>query len=578
MASRQQIIDKINNNPADFSPKEIANAIKSHEHEFVVADLYDLVKYPQSQIKQVRDLLADYEDTKFNQAKTAGLPSALWDYIKEFNRGDKVEEAKGILNALDEQRWKQISDSRVKSDFVQYMSDFPACQHIGECNEILNDFDWYLAEKDDTIEGYQNYLDNHPGVRDEDVKNKIKYYEETQIWKNCEIKGSAGYKEYLTQYPNGRYASEAKIRLSNVSQREKVIEDIKSNKYAASIIQNQVRDNKITWKDVEDVYGEDITEIIKKYKGAPNLPNSKIPEKLQGKGTEVYFWGVRGSGKTCALGTILSYVNKKGMYEPSNCEGATYRDALKSLFKFKESDSFYILPPATNEEQIHEMALSLTNPDTVKNPKNLKTPFTFIDLPGELIHRAYELQGKTKEAIEEIIAKDEASGDDHFKNFNTLLTYLKNQNRPKIHFFIFEYGSHNKTIEINGQDVEIPDDLQALMSVLSDLKVFSKSTVGIYLLMTKADQLQCEKKDRPEKAEEYFNEHFLSFKNNLEKICNESYIGDFCGITFSIGEVYAQQICKFDGADTEKLLRKLFFKSKPEKDGWLNKIIKSLKG
>lgn len=46
------------------------------------------------------------------------------------------------------------------------------------------------------------------------------------------------------------------------------------------------------------------------------------------------------------------------------------------------------------------MALALRNPDKEKNPKGLYTPFTFIDLPGELIEKAYELQGKTKNEIE----------------------------------------------------------------------------------------------------------------------------------------------------------------------------------
>lgn len=576
MATRQQIIDKINSNPTNFSPDLIANIIKSPEHEFVVADLYDLVEYPQSKIAQVRNILADYENTKFQKAVGGGTPDDLRNFITEFGSGKNVEKADSLLKNMDDETWRGISDSQQKSDFVQYKSNFPEGKHIGVCDEILDDFDWYIAKKDDIIEGYQNYLDNHPGVRDDEVKNKIKYYEETQIWKNCEIRGTEGYKEYLNQYPNGRYASEAKIRISNVSQKDKFLNTLRLNKNENDIsaIQRAVRENKIQWSDVEDIFGETITGMIKKYEDTPGLPNSEIPTQLCGKGTEVYFWGIRGSGKTCALGTILSYINKKGLYSQEDCKGAKYRDALKRLFK-QSDDSLCILPPATDEEQIHEMALSLRNPDKVKNPKNLKTPFTFIDLPGELIHRAYELQGKTKVEVEDLLIKDNTSGANHFKNFNTLLTYLKNQKRPKIHFFIFEYGSHEKTIEINGSEVEIPDCLHALMSLLIKLKVFKKSTVGIYLLMTKADRLLCEKEDRPEKAEEYFNEHFSSFKNELEEICSDSFIGDFCGITFSIGDVYAQQICKFDGADTEKLLQKLFLKSKPEND---NRFMKWLKG
>lgn len=574
MPTRQEILDKLNNNPTEFTPAVLANVIKSRDYELTVADLYDLNNFPKETIVAVRSYLSDFENKKFDNAYHSGNPQDLSNFIKEFRNGRNVEEAKNYLKKLDDQIWNSIADSGQKSDFVQYKSDFPDGKHITDCVNILEDFDWYLTKKNDTVEAYSNYRITHPGVHDREVDSLIKNYEDKKTWENCQNKGTEGYREYLSKFPNGQFASEARVRIDNVSQKDRFLNRLRHNKNSEHIpgIQRAVRDNKVSWSDVAEVYGEAITEIIKGYEDYPVLPNSEIPVNLSGNGTEVYFWGIKGSGKTCALGTVLSYINKKGLYAPLPCKGAKYRDALKNLFK--KNASLCILPPATDEEQIHEMALKLKNPDKKINPDGRYTPFTFIDLPGELIQRAYELQGKTKEEVEQTLLNDRANGDSRFKNFNILLNYLKNRNSPKIHFFIFEYGSHDKTVEIEQQQVAIPDCLQALMTVLKDLKVFSKSTVGIYLLMTKADRLPCDKEYRPEMAAEYFDEHFLAFKANLEEICNKSYIGDFCGITFSIGDVYAQQICKFDGEDTEKLLRKLFLKSKPESDKWWTKILK----
>lgn len=574
MATRQEILNDLNNNHTKFTPSVLANVIKSHDYDITVSDLYDLNNFPVEKIIEIRKILSDFENKKFEEARNSLTPRKLNSFIKDFREGKNVENAKKILKDLDNSSWENIADSNRKSDFEQYKSDFPKGNHYRDCNDILNDFDWYLAKKTDTVEAYSNYRINHPGVHDQEIDSLIKNYEDKKTWENCQSKGTEGYREYLLKFPNGQFAPEARVRIDNVSQKDRFLNRLRYNKNSEHIpgIQKAVRDNKISWSDVIEVYGEAITDMIKNYEDSPVLPNSEIPDHLEGNGTEVYFWGIRGSGKTCALGTVLSYINRKGLYTPLPCKGAKYRDALKNLFK--KNTSLCILPPATDEEQIHEMALTLKNPDKEKNPKNLNTPFTFIDLPGELIHRAYELQGKTKDEVEDTFTKDITSGDNHFKNFITLLKYLKNRNRPKIHFFIFEYGSHDKTVEINQQQVEVPDCLQALMSVLKDLKVFSKSTVGIYLLMTKADRLPCDKEDRPEKAGEYFDEYFSSFKANLEEICKESYIGDFCGITFSIGDVYAQQICKFDGEDTEKLLRKLLLKSKPENDNLWKKILK----
>lgn len=576
MPTRQEILNKLNNNPTEFTPAVLANAIKSRDHDVTVADLYDLNNFPKETIDAVRRYLSDFENKKFDNAKSAGSPHDLNNFIKEFRNGRNVDEANNILKKLDDQIWNSIADSNQKSDFEQYKSDFPKGKHINDCKEILDDFDWFVTKRIDTVEAYSNYRITHPGIHDQEVDSLIRNYEDKKTWENCQSKGTEGYREYLAKFPNGQFASEARVRIDNVSQKERFLDKLRQNKNSENIarIKKAIQNNIISWNDVIEVYGEAIAETIKGYEDYPVLPDSEIPESLSGKGTEVYFWGIKGSGKTCALGTILSYVYKKGLYASLPCKGAKYMDALKNLFR--RNLSLCILPPATNEEQIHEMALELKNPDKGKNPKGRYTQFTFIDLPGELIQRAYELRGKTKKEIESVLINDLASDYPRFKNFNILLNYLKDEKRPKIHFFIFEYGSHYKTVEIerNQSPVSVPDCLDSLMKVLIDLKVFSKSTVGIYLLMTKADRLPCDKEDRPVNAEEYFDEYFSSFKTNLEKICNESYIGDFCGITFSIGDVYAQQICKFNGEDTEKVLRKLFLKSKPESDKWWTKILK----
>lgn len=576
MATRQEILDKLNNNHIEFTPSVLANVIKSRDYDITVSDLYDLNNFPVEKIIEIRKILSDFENKKFEEARNSLTPRKLNSFIKDFREGKNVENAKKILKDLDNSSWENIADSSQKSDFEQYKSDFPKGNHYKDCNDILKDFDWYLAKKTDTVEAYSNYRITHPGIHDQEVDSLIRNYEDKKTWENCQSKGTEGYREYLAKFPNGQFASEARVRIDNVSQKERFLDKLRQNKNSENIarIKKAIQNNIISWNDVIEVYGEAIAETIKGYEDYPVLPDSEIPESLSGKGTEVYFWGIKGSGKTCALGTILSYVYKKGLYASLPCKGAKYMDALKNLFR--RNLSLCILPPATNEEQIHEMALELKNPDKGKNPKGRYTQFTFIDLPGELIQRAYELRGKTKKEIESVLINDLASDYPRFKNFNILLNYLKDEKRPKIHFFIFEYGSHYKTVEIerNQSPVSVPDCLDSLMKVLIDLKVFSKSTVGIYLLMTKADRLPCDKEDRPVNAEEYFDEYFSSFKTNLEKICNESYIGDFCGITFSIGDVYAQQICKFNGEDTEKVLRKLFLKSKPESDKWWTKILK----
>ena len=143
--------------------------------------------------------------------------------------------------------------------------------------------------------------------------------------------------------------------------------------------------------------------------------------------------------------------------------------------------------------------------------------------------------------------------DEKENTLNIALNYLKDRRNNKIHFFVVEYGAHDKKWE----KLRMVDYLDTMMRFLTNEKVFKKSTVGVYVLVTKCDMIPCNYEDRPKMAYDYVTQELPSFWNSLQRNCNNAGIKDLKVLSYSVGDVFAQNLCKFDNQDTNKVIEKL---------------------
>lgn len=117
------------------------------------------------------------------------------------------------------------------------------------------------------------------------------------------------------------------------------------------------------------------------------------------------------------------------------------------------------------------------------------------------------------------------------------------------------------------------DYLDNMSMYLKSHGIFRKSTVGVYVLVTKCDMIKCAPDDRSkeayrsEEAYKYVCEELPSFWNTLQDTCKSAGVGDLKVLSFSVGDVFAQNLCWFDGADTDKVIDKLLTKTPAEKGG-----------
>jgi hypothetical protein len=359
--------------------------------------------------------------------------------------------------------------------------------------------------------------------------------------------------DWINNNPNNRHIQEAKDRV-NFLQEER--EKIKSQKQG--ILDNIRRNpNKYTPKEILDFlnHGTLSEQELREYCNVPqsainNLSNIKAPSLSLGATpdsipegyTEVYFWGYKGSGKTCALGAILHIAEKKGYLNIAAGPGNRYATQLKNIFSDDGFANDY-LPAPTPLETTQYLPFTLKKPNESKSRS-----ISLIELSGEVFL-----------CFAHKISDEPFPTQSHENTFNSLNRFLKSNNR-KVHFFFIDFDRENKPDD-NG--MKQSDYLAAASTYFKNNAVFGKTTDAIYVVLTKSDLIR-DDSGNPipgEKYIEYAKKHlsghnYLAFINTLKDNCKKHSIngGKLTVEPFSLGKVYFRDICDFEGTAAEKIV------------------------
>jgi len=482
------------------------------------------------------------EDNLWQNAIQQGTYEAFRKYIADSQLGSHTVEALGKISQFDDIKWIEAQNVLSEESLTEYLESFPNGTHVDECRDLLADLPWLATKRKNTIEAYTLYMQQNPGRHDAEARAAIHDIKDDNDWANASILGStSAFRGYINRYPNGKHAVEAQTRLNSGAAGEFLLDALRGdpNAYGAAYIKQQVENHVITKHDLEDIFGSDKTRAIIDFETADDLTNENGPEELQPNSTEVYFWGTPGSGKTCALGTIISTAKRNGILEVKPSSGRHYLNQLSNLFV---SDGICKLPGSTPLFNIPEMIIHLSEKGNQRKQHRL----TLVDLAGELFNSVYFSENNLPlDTTQQQQVVDKA------------MSYLKDRRNNKIHFFIVEYGAHNKTWD----GLNMTNYLDTMVQFLKTNKVFSKSTVGVYVLVTKCDKMNCRVEDRPRVANEYVKQELHSFWNTLEETCRLARVKDLKTLSFSIGDVFAQNLCVYDGVDTNKVIEKLITKT-----------------
>ena len=286
------------------------------------------------------------------------------------------------------------------------------------------------------------------------------------------------------------------------------------------------------------------------------------PELLEGisrLSTEVYFWGIPSSGKSCAIGSIISMAAAgktamcKNIFMDNHCQGYDYMNRLTTLYRM--DGRVTALPTGTPVLSTYEMGF-----DLVDNRLRVH-PITFIDLAGEHIRCMYKSDAHLA------LDNDEQTA---LGILNKILVDERTENR-KLHFFVLEYGGEARSYEGLSQTTY----LTGALNYIRQKGIFRDRTDGIYLLVTKADKAGMPEEELPDYLMEYiYDTHgYQGFAQGLKTICQQNNIngGELNIFPFSLGKVCFKDYCIFDGRYTEDVVTELVRRTKPDGYNWESK-------
>lgn len=471
---------------------------------------------------------------------------------------------------------------------------------------------WEEAKRIDTEDAYWKYLDSNPEgeyreearTRIEELEQNIKDAASDDLWESINKGDVSEVQNFVNNYPNSTHHADALKILLELRRNQYLGVDIKALEKQIKAIRTDAQINnpekaiydrivsfintgKITVDDLLEAIAKDnnfisghvayllwqngvITDFSKTGIDSDfiahmmeNIPPQKFmaPEPMthvsMNPCTEIYFWGIPSSGKSCALGAILRAANSgkiaRSMQRNPNCQGYGYMNRLANLFE--PNGSVGILPEGTAISSTYEMGFILEDEDGKEHP------ITCIDLAGELVRCMYK-----KDAAEPLT-------DEQVAVLQTLTNVLidKRTDNRKIHFFVIEYGAEDRLYEGLRQSVY----LEAAVAYIQRTGIFKKDTDGLYLLISKVDKAHVEGNELREKLREYISKYYQGFYNGLTKICKDNEIngGKVEIQPFTLGSVCFQNYCKFQDDTAATVVRTIIKRSYGYKPGKMNKLL-----
>lgn len=372
-------------------------------------------------------------------------------------------------------------------------------------------------------------------------------------WNQVDQNNEAQVRAFIQNNPGNPHIMEAQSVLETIMRRREndqyqhnsILQKIRlnPNTFSANDIQNFLSSGTLTRSEliqqceIPDSAIDNIPNIRQVTLELGNTPDS-IPQGY----TEVYFWGGPGSGKTCALGAVLQMAEYNGYLRIATGPGYNYATQLKNIFTHDNQANDY-LPPPSPVDTTQYLPFTLQKP----GEKRVRS-VSLIELSGEIFECFF-----WKNANKPLPTRS------HEDTFNSLDTFLSSKNR-KLHFFFIDAGRENRPDRLG---LTQSDYLSAAATYFTNHKVFDKTTDAIYIVLTKSDLLVDENgqhvapENRVKYAKEYLQmQRYQSFINTMKNICKDCSIngGRLTVEPFTLGKVYFQQICNFDGTTASNIV------------------------
>lgn len=526
------------NNVTEYSPEDLASYI---QQGFVTLD--ELVNNTDGEFTAkmqlgVEKLLAGSEDEDFKKVMESASIADLQDFLNKYPMGtvahlDAVRERKHVLEKIpasepiveesngEEEEWFSIKNAGDIKLLEAFKEKYPNTSHLFELNKLI------------TAEKNKEHSRKKSPIILKSMINKANSAEDVSK---------------IIQVLLENKTITIGMLLELIRQDHNLLSSAACNDIISRGILNR---NDLSKCGIDNGFINKMLTNARSQNFEPARPLQTIAEPC----TEVYFWGIPFSGKTCALGAILSAAKNglaaRSMIPDNSCQGFGYMNRLSTIFS---PGRICRLPGGTPVTSTYEMRFDL------EDQEHKIHHVACIDLAGELFTCMF-----MKDAGEQM-REDQKQA---LETLHNILLENRSNNR-KIHFFVIEYGAEKRIY--NG--LPQAEYLNSAAAHLNSIGLFDSNTDAIYVLISKVDNASYEG-SLEEHLLKYMTKNYLGFYNNLLLICKEHGINKGCVkiVPFSIGNVCFKDYCQFDATSATKMVDLLVRYSCFEKQGFWQKIL-----
>lgn len=369
--------------------------------------------------------------------------------------------------------------------------------------------------------------------------------EEEKAWENAKSMDTVdAYQNYLSRYPNGNYSQNASNTIlykqqSRDDEKRELLVKIKNGEYLEDRIKEMLENRQITKDDLINA-GVISREGLELFLNTPEFFDEQrdwadLPPLKPNK-TDIYFFGIPASGKSCLLAGLLHYMHTNALLklDVNNMIGRKYANALLSLIN--SSGTGYV-PPSTVAEGINYIEAEIRSG---LDEHHAMHPVNILEMSGELFITTYKnatTASTTNEGKKTIGAN----------------AYLYNENR-KVIFLVIDY---QETVSPLITQTMAKQALQ-LGTILDFLHVDGTlaKTDALHIVLTKSDLLPGGAGDLAT-AEQFIEKEYKNLRQSIKDYKAQHGFRDSRIIPFSLGKFMMGKIFDYNPTFSETIYKSI---------------------
>lgn len=470
------------------------------------------------------------------------LAAALADFINKYgaNKGNSnmISQAHLQLAALTEKAesayWQSIDFNSIDS-LLRHKHKFTASIHADEIEQRV----WQLTDRSNKSQ-VNRYINEYPNGLHRSAAEEI--LQSADLWAGVSTDPDpVTLSDYIRETPSSPFLNEAYALLDEAKKQEirKMTADPAS--YDLSLFNLMLKENIFTAAELID-NGVCTEQTLRYLAKPPMLPDIEqqvsLPAAPRRGATDVFFFGIPSSGKTCVLMGLLGA--KDLYYDSAAGTGGSYAD---SLYIYRNHGK---APGRTYGNFVAQI-------QAVIRPRNANSvyPLNLIEMSGEefAMKIAYN-----------------PSNEVNFENMGGGATKILSSHNPKIIFIVIDptadglitIATENADGSTQKKIVQQEIVINKIVNMLAKNPEVLKRTTAIHFIMTKADSLG-PRSERQRIAVDRVNALYGPTIDNLCQICAKYGINRSSNFqptltSFSLGKFYIGDMFSYDSTDSDTIV------------------------